>query len=421
MPTTIRHTLANREFRPTRALRLIALSSVLSVAAACHDAPTAPHTHPSPTLNVSSDGTWIVNSLADPGDGTCSNNECTLREAIAAAQDGERVTFKDNISGRIALTAGRLVVDKSLTIEARDPSQIAVDGQGTTTVFAVAGATGGVLVNLFNLTITGGGGTPGSGVHVFFGSTLNVIGSVVTGNNALGNGGGINASNATLRVARSTVAGNTATGVGGGIYVRDDNLTVSRSTISGNSAASGGGIYLECSGSASCATNGMTIRSSTITQNDTQIAGGGGIATLASTNTFSNTIVAGNRRTGFADAASADCSFALGPAVSFGYNLTSPGTGCDLTSPTDIVLQSIEQVFTAVLSPALADNGSSRPTHALVERGFAVDAGYCPGESTDERDRPRPFDDLRMPNALDGCDIGAFEWNPPAAKPKPKP
>ena len=419
---TTRHTpLPIRERLLRRARGILALSCVLTIATACHDVapdPLAPVSH---SLNVNSDGTWMVNSLADPGDGTCSNSECTLREAIAAAQSGERVTFKNNLSGRIALAAGRLIVDKSLTIEARDPSQIVVDGQGATTVFAVGVGTTGVLVNLINLTITGGGGQPGSGVQVFSGSTLNVIGSVVTGNNAVGNGGGIHASNATVRVARSTIAANTATSQGGGIFVADENLTVSRSTISGNTASSGGGIFLECGGAASCATNGMTIRSSTITQNDTQIGGGGGIATASFPNTLSNTIVAGNRRTGFADSPSADCAFGGGAPESFGYNLTSPDTGCDLTSPTDIILQSTAQVFTSVISVALAENGGLRPTHALVERGFAVDAGYCPGEGVDQRGFPRPYDDLRMPNALDGCDIGAFEWQPTDTKKSPKP
>jgi len=32
-----------------------------------------------------SPATYTVNSTADPGDGTCDGTECTLREAIAAA------------------------------------------------------------------------------------------------------------------------------------------------------------------------------------------------------------------------------------------------------------------------------------------------------------------------------------------------
>lgn len=31
------------------------------------------------------EATYVVNSVADPGDGTCNTTECTLREAIEAA------------------------------------------------------------------------------------------------------------------------------------------------------------------------------------------------------------------------------------------------------------------------------------------------------------------------------------------------
>jgi CSLREA domain-containing protein len=405
------------EGRLVRRLSGVTVVAAMTAVAGCHDAPTSVIAPVPPTLTVGTDGVWLVNSLADPGDGACTNSECTLREAIAAAQNGERVTFKSNLSGTIALSAGRLVVDKSLTIEARDPSQITVDGQGVSTVLAISSD---VLVNLSGLTITGGkSGDAGGGIRVFPLSTLNLFGSVVTGNDGGNSGGGISANDATLRVIGSTIAGNTAAS-GGGIFVSGEDLTVVRSTISRNTSERGGGIYLECTGSANCASIGVSIRSSTITQNEAEITGGG-VMSLAFANTLTNTIVAGNRRFGGAIVDEADCNF-QGPPETLGYNLTSPGTGCVLTSPTDVILQSISQVFTAVLFPVLAENGSPKPTHALIERGFAVDAGYCPGEAGDQRGFPRPYDDLRMPNALDGCDIGAFEWQPAGTKMKgPKP
>ena len=418
MQPTRAHASRGNEGRLVRRLSAITLVAAVTVVAACHDAPTSVVAPVPPTLAVGTDGVWLVNSLADPGDGTCTNSECTLREAIAAAQNGERVTFKSNLSGTIAVTAGALVVDKSLTIEARDASQITLDGQGVSTVLAISSD---VLVNLSGLTITGGKANDGGGITVSTQSTLNVFGSVITGNDGGNRGGGINASHAIVRVIGSTIAGNTALS-GGGIFVEDDNLTVVRSTISGNTADRGGGIFHVCNGAAGCATFGVTIRSSTITRNEAEISGGG-VMSNASAHIIANTIIAGNGPFGsafFSD--DADCNFGGGLPESLGYNLTSPGTGCPLTSPTDIILQSISQVFTAVLSPVLAENGSPRLTHALIERGFAVDAGYCPGEAGDQRGFPRPYDDLRMPNALDGCDIGAFEWQPADTKTKgPKP
>src|SRR5262249_59782304 len=52
--------------------------------------------------------TITVTSLADPGDGDCATNGCTLREAITEADDGDatevdQITFASNISGDIHL------------------------------------------------------------------------------------------------------------------------------------------------------------------------------------------------------------------------------------------------------------------------------------------------------------------------------
>lgn len=413
--------------RPARERRIvhhipgIRLGVLLGMAVACHpDAPLAPVTPSFPDLAVYSDGTWLVNSLADPGDGSCTNNECTLREAIAVAQRGDRITFKGNLSGTIALTVGELVLEESITIEARDPRQVNVDGRGLSTVFRIGGPGPDVLVMLSGLTISGGNSTSGSGggIHVLVGNTLNLVGSVVTGNTAVPAGGGIaNDPGGSLRVIASTVSLNSAT-FGGGIHSEGD-LTVVRSTISSNTASlDGGGVNAFCSASFQC--TGINVRSSTVTQNAAP-EGGGVIITTDVSATLSNTIVAGNRASGSASHAEADCGQPSG-FVSLGYNLSSAGTGCDLASPTDVLLQSPLQVFTSVIHPVLADNGGGRLTHALIERGRAIDAGYCPGENGDQRGFPRPYDDLRMPNALDACDIGAFEWNPPGTKGKgPKP
>jgi uncharacterized repeat protein (TIGR01451 family) len=73
------------------------------------------------------------------------------------------------------------------------------------------------------------------------------------------------------------------------------------------------------------------------------------------------------------------------------------------------------QVFTEVLEQALVENGGPTKTHALLPRGRAVDAGYCPGETADQRGFGRPVDDPAVPNALDACDIGAYELQGPVA------
>jgi CSLREA domain-containing protein len=363
-------------------------------------------------LNVSSNGTWMVNSLDDPGDGVCSNKQCTLREAIASAQNGERITFKGNLSGTIALTAGELRIDQGVIVEGPGADKLAVSAQNAHRVIHI-GAVNPVIVTISGVTITGGSvpSDVGGGIQVMAGSRLVLIGSLVTGNRAIF-GAGIH-SFGTLALVGSTVAENNASASGGGIVNSGTPLTISRSTISANSAATGGGILAVCE--IACG-SGVTIRSSTITTNDAGT--GGGVFFVGPISIF-NTIIAGNRVNGDPAAPDADCNE---PPVSLGYNLSTQNTGCQLTGPTDVVVALPSQVFSFVLEPVLANNGSPRKTHALIERGFAVDAGYCPGENGDQRGFPRPYDDLRMPNALDGCDIGAFEWQPADTKTKgPKP
>jgi CSLREA domain-containing protein len=395
----------------------VAILGLVSVTIACHDAPTNPIIVRPPAAAVATDGAWLVNSLADPGDGVCSNSECTLREAIVAAQDGDRITFKSNLSGRIVLAAGELMVNTSITIEGPGARVLTVDGADAYTVFRI-GEPQPVLVTISGLTIVRGRNViaGGGGIRVENDSRLALIGSVVAGNNGTIGGGIFN--HGTLFVIGSTVTGNRSDDAAAGIY-SDGVLTVTRSTISGNRALGlGGGIYSQCDLTCPVA---LTFQSSTIVANDA-VGGGGGVYFNANAE-MSNTILAGNTVNGASTAPDANC-VEFGGIHSFGYNLLVAGTGCGglLTTPTDVILPSPSLVFTGVLQALLADNGGGLPTHALIERGFAVDAGYCPGSTTDQRLFPRPYDEPSMPNALDACDIGAFEWQPAETKGKgPKP
>lgn len=391
-----------------RTLTPVVFATVLVITTACHDAATLPVAPSSPAMSVNNNGTWMVNSLADPGDGVCTSSECTLREAIAAAEPGDNITFKGNVSGRI-LTQSELIIAKSLTIAGPGARVLAIDGQNAHRVFQLNESS---VVTISGLTIFRGNEINGGGIYVGESSRLTLDASVVAGNLAVQGGGIFN--DGVLTVVRSTVAGNTSTENGGGILSEGQRLTIVRSTISGNRTNGFGGGVFVCT-SSGCPGN-LTLRSSTITDNQAaEQAGGLFLNEFGATGTAFNTIIAGNR--GLASNTSIEC-IAL-PLISLGYNLTTLQECSALDATTDIRVEPF-QVFTAVLEALLADNGGQLPTHALIERGFAVDAGYCPGEGLDQRDFPRPFDDLRIPNALDGCDIGAYEWQPPGKKaPKP--
>jgi hypothetical protein len=101
-----------------------------------------------------------------------------------------------------------------------------------------------------------------------------------------------------------------------------------------------------------------------------------------------------------------DCS---GVIISQGYNLDSDNT-CNLIATGDITNTN------PLLSP-LADNDGSTFTHALLDSSPALDAGSCPGTTSDQRGFTRPIDIPTFSNVDDGCDIGAYELDPSQSPP----
>ena len=57
---------------------------------------------------------------------TNDNGPGSLRQALAAAHDGDRITFA--VSGTITLTSGGLVIDKNITISGPGADQLSIDG-----------------------------------------------------------------------------------------------------------------------------------------------------------------------------------------------------------------------------------------------------------------------------------------------------
>jgi uncharacterized repeat protein (TIGR01451 family)/CSLREA domain-containing protein len=453
----------------------------MTVLTACQDPLTPPSTDgtlvaPRPQFAQGDNGTWTVNSLADPGDGTCDDTECTLREAIAAAAWGDRIVFRPGLQGSILLTAGELEITRSLAIEgagikldaqqasrvmrmfALDPTEPVVTLSGLTFTNGLAGGGGGVSVARTELTMEGVSVTnntatnAGGGISVFQ-AEVTLRNSTVSANAAGTDGGGIESDRSTLTILHSTVAGNTAVGSGGGIYSEfpltvtastiQDNESQSRgggiyasgsvamegSTIANNDADQGGGLYLvgttasidrsTISGNQTTSFNGgagiyngtaLQIRNSTIVGNSAN-AGGAGGGIFADGNTFiANSIVAGNEAV---QPGSENCATGgPGGIGSLGHTMSEQNRICGPLASGDIRLI-VGQLFTEVLETQLKDNGGPTQTYALIVRGRAVDAGYCPGETTDQRDLARPIDDPVMPNALDACDIGAYELQGP--------
>ena len=164
------------------------------------------------TIPVQSTGDGVANSANCPG------ASCRLRDAIAAANNGDTIGFL--VTGTITLTTGQLVVDKSITISGPGANVLAVDANAASRVFYINPAK---TVAISGLTITNGFADFGAGV-LNDRANLTVSECNISGNNAFSEGGGI--SNAisdtapgstTLTIKNSTLSGNSANSVAGAI------------------------------------------------------------------------------------------------------------------------------------------------------------------------------------------------------------
>jgi|GEM_PF-1104211 len=224
----------------------------------------------------------LVTNTADSGPGS-------LRDAIAAAGDGETIQFDTAFNGQtINLTSDELLIDKSIAITGNVTVQRST--AGGTPAFRIFHITPGHTVTIHGLTISNGFANMNnpSGGGVFNDqSTLTLSYCAVEYNySAVGSGGGIynSGSSAILTVAHSTVTNNVMEvehvficcggGFGAGIF-SDGTLAIDHSTVSNNQigyiqnvfSGDGGGIY--SSGGA------VTISNSSVSGNfANRVAGG---------------------------------------------------------------------------------------------------------------------------------------------------
>jgi hypothetical protein len=405
--------------------------------AGCQDA-TAPIVHEETVTQFAKKaqkGVWTVTTLEDtpPFDASCTPSYCALRQAVKAAADGDRIVFKNGLSGTIELMHGSIALDDDLTIDAA--GRIEIDAVGTGRVMVVHED---ATVELRELVITGGTAPASSGGAIRNDGTLTLIGCTLTGNSAHLGGAIFNGGSATLTVIDSDVSNNSANLLGGGLYNSAGagtagTMTIVRSTISGNHAQHGAGIYNAADPDLVAVGGILTVMGTTITGNGIGVNGGaiynGGALELRNSTVTLNQGVVGGVYSELSGASALVMNSIIAGNVgdecnpsshtSLGHNLTTADAqGCGFTHATDVVVP-LPIVFSAVIEADLKDNGGPTRTHALIERGRAVDSGYCPGENSDQRGFSRPVDDPLMPNALDGCDVGAFEWSP-APEPKGK-
>jgi len=236
--------------------------TLLGLGACGQEQPTAPETTvPAPA--VTAVVLRVVNSTADPGDGTCNTAQCTLREALKNPAT-TAIQFAPGFTGPITLAppaagGGPLRIDRSVTVTGPSGGLV-IRRRSTDPAFRILRVGAGVTVRLENLTFRGGKTDLGGGGLINYG-TLTLANCKVTDNESTRGGGGID-NYGPLTLTGSVVARNTAP-LGAGIANHNDRrVTLTNSTVTRNL---GTGIR-DGSGS-------LVIRHSAITYNT-----GGGIA-----------------------------------------------------------------------------------------------------------------------------------------------
>lgn len=112
--------------------------------------------------------TVTVNSTNDPGNGVCDVTECTLREAIAAANAGDTIDFSAlfDTARTITLsgTLDALIINKNLTITGKGASLMTVRRNSATTgAFRIFEINSAATVSISGLTVTGARKTNANG------------------------------------------------------------------------------------------------------------------------------------------------------------------------------------------------------------------------------------------------------------------
>lgn len=334
----------------------------------------------------------LIDSIGDSGDGVCDATECTLREAIAAANttsDFDAISFADGLRGEIDLSAALPDLSTDMSIAGPGARQLTVrrDTGGSYRIFTVSGS---ATVAISGLTISGGNANVigvifGGGIDVAAGSALDLEEVRVIGNT--GNYGGGISNSGTTDVTASTIGGNTANYAGGGVY-NEGVMTIVNSTVADNAACCG---TTQSYGGGIATGGGLTVLSSTVAANRAgsestidQSQGGG----IHGNVTLGNSMVADN-------AAWFRGADTLGTVTSQGHNLVED---------TDWTLFTGDETGNVYgQDPRLGnlrDNGGSTDTMALASDSPALDSGATLLPS-DQRGVTRPEGDAD--------DIGAFE------------
>lgn len=384
---------------------------------------------------------WVVEpaqattiTVTTTADDTLANGNCTLREAVIAANTDAPVdacpagfgadtitlpagTFTLSLAGtgENAAATGDLDIVDDLNLVGDSTDTTIIDVAGLDRAFEVfpdpvvamsrlsitnaAGSTAGVAIRIvgtssLSLTLVRISNSVGTSpaVYVTTGTNLSLVATRIEDNA----GGGLYTQPSTTTTIRNSVFSGNSNSSGGAI-LNSGELTVVNSTFSGNTADFNGGAIIN-GGDASL--YNVTVAANTAGLSGTA-GSGGGLSTVAGTTSLQNSIVADNAN--LVSANTQDCS---GSTVSGGYNLIEDVVGCTITGDLATTLTGVSANL-----GALAGNGGGLPTHRLLAGSPAINGGN-PAGCLDELGLVLLVDQRSaLRNGV--CDMGAFEFNSP--------
>jgi cysteine-rich repeat protein len=249
--------------------------------------------------------TFTVTTSTDVAGDICAPDNCSLRQAISAANTSPGIdtielpagTYTlsipgsgedDNDKGDLDIRGGLIIngaADGGTVIDAASVSDRAFD------IMSMAGA-----VTFSHLTIQNGNAPEdGGGIRSQAFSPLTLDACVLKNNKAANSGGGLASLNlAPITLTNTTFSGNEATAAqGGGLFGPSSiSMDVIGSTFEANKALAGNGGGLFCSGM-----GGVTMTDTTVSDNGAKAGGGLFCTAPGGTMTFTNVTVKNNTAT----------------------------------------------------------------------------------------------------------------------------
>jgi CSLREA domain-containing protein len=375
----------------------------------------------------------------DPTPGKCKPSDCSLREAVNAAnkRPGEDVIALGPRTYRLEIPQaspdtpriGDLDVIGPAAVKGKGARQTKVRGSGSGRVFEldVAGRVGRPDYSLSRMAVTGGLASAQDGGAIFVGFSSTRLKQLVVADNQAQRGGGVAAAGAELTISNTTIRRDNGASSGGGFFApaapNDTGVTIRASTISDNDGSVGGGVELDgLNAPGADREPTLGIANSTIAGNHA-FNGGGGIAALnGATITLDNATVAYNDASSEDGFGSGGGIEQLGTAVvdagdsivagnTVGANgsgarcfgTLQPNSGNLFQTPTDAACSYFGTNAADALLGPLGKNGGPTKTVKLLTGSPAIGlAESCPAK--DQRGKRRPETD---------CDAGAFEREGP--------